>query len=98
MELSDKQKKYLRSLAHDLKPVVHIGSAGVTPGMLTELDLNLEHHELLKIKLRVGDRATRDAAIDKVIERSAAALISRIGNVAVLYRRRKDKPAIVLPG
>lgn len=98
MKLSDKQKQYLRGLAHSLKPVVHIGSAGITPGLLTELDQNLEHHELLKVKLRVGDRATRDAAINELVERSAAALIGRIGNVAILYRGRKDKPAIVLPG
>lgn len=98
MKLSDKQKQYLRGLAHGLKPVVHIGSAGITPGLLTEFDQNLEHHELLKVKFRVGDRATRDAAINELVERSAAALIGRIGNVAILYRCRKDKPAIVLPG
>ena len=65
MKLSDKQKQYLRGLAHSLKPVVHIGSAGITPGLLTELDRNLEHHELLKVKLRVGNRATRYAAINE---------------------------------
>lgn len=97
MPLNDKQKKYLRGLAHDLKPVVHVGNSGVTPGVTAELDQNLEHHELVKIKLRVGGREARDAAIDHVIGESHAELIGRIGNVAILYRRSKDKPIIALP-
>ena len=97
MTLSDKQKKYLRSLAHDLKPVVHVGNAGVTPGLTAELKERLEHHELIKIKIRVGGRDARDTAIEQVIDRSGAELVGRIGNVATLYRRRKDKPVIALP-
>jgi RNA-binding protein len=97
MELSDKQKKYLRGLAHDLKPVVYVGNAGVTPGVTAELEQNLDHHELIKIKLRVGDRDARDAAIDRVVVDSHAELIGRIGNVAILYRRRRDNPELALP-
>lgn len=97
MPLTDKQKKYLRGLAHDLKPVVHVGNAGVTPGVTAELAHNLEHHELIKVKLRVGDRDVRDAAIGRVIEDSDAELVARIGNVAILFRRNADKPVIALP-
>lgn len=97
MQLNDKQKKYLRGLAHQMKPVVYVGNAGVTPGVTAELDQNLEHHELIKIKLRVGGRDARDAAIGKVIDESHAELVGRIGNVAILYRRRQEKPVIALP-
>lgn len=97
MQLNDKQKKYLRGLAHDLKPVVYVGNSGVTPGVTAELDQNLEHHELIKIRLRVGDRDARDTAIEQVLDRSHAELIGRIGNVAILYRRCKENPVISLP-
>jgi len=97
MELSDKQKKYLRGLAHDLKPVVHVGNSGVTPGVTAELNQNLNHHELIKVKLRVGDRDARDEAIGQVLAGSRAELVGRIGNVAILFRRNREKPVVALP-
>lgn len=97
MELSDKQKKYLRGLAHDLKPVVYVGNSGVTPGVTAELNQNLDHHELIKVKLRVGDREARDAAIGQVVSGSRAELVGRIGNIAILFRRNPDRAVIALP-
>ena len=57
----------------------------------------LEHHELIKIKVRVGDRDVRDEAIAELAEKSASTLISRVGNIAALYKPRKKNPGIVLP-
>lgn len=95
--LDDKQKKYLRGLAHDLKPVVHVGNSGVSPGVTAELDRNLDHHELIKVRIRVGDRESRDAALREIIDHSAADLVGRIGNIAILFRRNGDEPVISLP-
>ena len=97
MEITDKQKKYLRGLAHDLKPIVSIGAKGVSASLIAELNQNLDHHELLKVKLNVGDREARNAAIGDIVKRSAAQLVGQIGNVAILYRPRREKPVIVLP-
>lgn len=97
MLLTDKQKKFLRGLAHDLKPVIQVGNAGLSPGLLAELNLALEHHELLKTKLRVGDREARDEVIEEMLKKTEASLVARIGNTAVLYRERKEKPSITLP-
>jgi RNA-binding protein len=97
MPLSDKHRRHLRGLAHDLKPCVLVGGAGVTPGLLAEVDQQLEHHELIKVKLRVGDRDQRAEAIAALGRESRASLVTRIGNVAVLYRPRRDKPGIRLP-
>ena len=97
LALSNAQKRYLRGLAHDLKPVVLVGAKGVTPALLAELDQALEQHELLKVKVAAEDRETRDAWIEALIEPSRAALVGRIGHIAVLYRRRQDKPLVILP-
>jgi RNA-binding protein len=97
MQLSDKQKKYLRGIAHDLKPIIHVGNAGISSGLTAELDETLEHHELVKVKLRVGDREARNQAIDAMVEKTRASLVARIGNTAVLYRRRNKNPGIELP-
>lgn len=95
--LTPSQKRYLRGLAHPLKPVVLIGAKGVTPGVLAEIDGALEHHELIKVKIAADDRDARDAAVEKLAEDTRAALVQRIGNVACLYRRSQESPRIVLP-
>ncbi len=95
--LAAAQKRYLRGLAHDLKPVILMGGKGLTDALIAELDLALERHELLKVKVAAGDRETRDAWIEQLVERSGAALVQRVGNMATLYRPSSDKPQIVLP-
>jgi RNA-binding protein len=95
--LSNPQKRYLRGLAHDLKPIIMVGAKGVTPSLVAELELALEQHELVKLKVAAEDRETRDAWIGELAEKSEATLVSRIGHTAVLYRRSKDKPLVILP-
>lgn len=95
--LSNAQKRYLRGLAHDLKPVVMVGAKGVGPALLAELDQALELHELVKVRVAAGDREERDAMIESMVEPSEANLVARIGHVAVLYRRRRENPLVILP-
>ncbi len=95
--LSPSQVRYLRGLAHALKPVVQMGAKGLSDALMAELDIALNDHELVKVKLAAEDREARDAMLPALVERSGAALVQRIGNVAVLYRARSEKPDIVLP-
>ena len=86
MNLTEIQRKQLRRLGHTRKPVVRIGNAGLTEPVVAEIDAALAHHELIKISVRVGDRAERDRLMQSVVERLHADLIQRIGNVALIYR------------
>jgi RNA-binding protein len=95
--LTEKQKRHLRGLAHKLKPVVMIGAGGFSPAVRNELDLSLARHELLKVRLSVGEREARDALIIRLCDETAAQLVQRIGNIALLYRRNPHKPRLVLP-
>ena len=95
--LSEKQKKHLRGLAHGLQPTSRLGSAGVTEAFLAELDATLTHHELIKLKAAAASRTERDAAIDSIVARTGAILITRIGNVAVLYRPCPAGARLALP-
>ena len=97
MQLNDKQRRHLRGLAHDLKPVVLVGDSGLTDGVVRETERALHDHELIKIKVRATDRDTRDALIADLATRTTSELVNRIGHVAVLYRKRPDKTGIVLP-
>lgn len=97
MKLTEKQKKHLRREAHARKPIMAVGDHGLSKAFLEELDTTLEHHELLKIRVRAGDRDERDETIARIVEQTRAVLVSRVGNVAAIYRRRRKNPAIALP-
>ena len=98
MKLSEKQRKYLRGLAHGRDPIVLIGQSGLSPAVTRELDIALGAHELVKVRARVGDRDARDLILDELEKATNSALVHRIGNVGVFYRPSKDKPRITLPG
>jgi RNA-binding protein len=93
MNLSEHQKKYLRGLGHQLKPLIMVGDAGLSESLLAEYESTLRHHELIKVRIRVGDRDTRDTMIDKLCTGSSAILVQRVGNVALIFRQNlKKKP------
>jgi RNA-binding protein len=97
MALSEKQKKHLRRLAHPLRPLVMLGNAGLTDGVVSELDRALTDHELVKVAARVGERDSRNAVLAALVSRTGAELVQRVGNVGVFYRRRKELPKILIP-
>lgn len=97
MALTPSQIRYLRGLAHPLKPVLLMGGKGVTAGVLKELEQALDDHELIKVKLSGGDRTARAADLAKLVESSHAEAVQTIGHIAVLFRRNDEKPGIALP-
>ena len=100
MDLSEHQKKHLRGIGHQLKPLIMVGDAGLSESLLAEYETTLDHHELMKVRVRVGDRDARDALIEKLCTDTSAVLIQRIGNIALLYRpnlTKKPEKRIRLP-
>ena len=97
MKLTNNQKKYLRSIAHDLKPFVMIGQHGLSESVIAEIDSTMLKHELIKIKLRVEDRDEKQKIIEKILAFSRAEIVQVIGGVLVIYRPFEDNPDIILP-
>lgn len=95
--LTSAQNRFLRGQAHDLKAILQVGGKGLTDAVVTEIGNALEQHELIKVKIGAEDRDARDAMIADLVVRSDAALVQRIGHVAILYRPSTDKRQIVLP-
>jgi len=98
MTITAAQKRFLRSRAHHLKPVVMVGQHGLSENVMHEINLALDAHELIKIKLGAGDREEKKKILGEVIVNSKTELIQSIGHVAVLFRRNNKKPKIELPG
>jgi len=97
MQLTEKQRRHLRGLAHPLKPVILMGNSGLTPAVVAETDRALTDHELIKVRLPGLERAQRDAALADLATGTASTMVTRIGHVAVLYRPHPELPRIILP-
>ncbi|MCH6572894.1 MAG: ribosome assembly RNA-binding protein YhbY [Gammaproteobacteria bacterium] len=95
--LNEAQKKFLRGRAHSLKPVVWIGGSGLSEAVATEIEQALASHELLKTRIRVGNRDSRNEIIQRICRERKAELVQRIGNTAVFYRANSDLTGIILP-
>jgi len=91
MTLTTDQKKQLKTRAHTLKPVVSTGQSGLTDAVLAEIELALDHHELIKVKVRVGDREVRKQIMQDIQTTTRSEQILSIGQVVVLYRENPDK-------
>jgi len=95
--LTRSQEAYLRGQAQSQKPIVRLGQRGLTDAVLAELERALHDHELVKVRLAGGDRATRAAWVDELAHRTGAAVVQRIGATASLFRRNAEKPRLTLP-
>lgn len=82
----------LRRQGQKLRPVVRLGSQGLTEAVLREIDLSLKHHELMKIRVPADDRDQRDGIIAEICTRLGAKQVQRVGHVALLYRPRPEEP------
>lgn len=80
------RKKYLRSIGHKLKPVVTVAGKGLTDNVVAEIDRALNDHELIKIKLAVGERELKKLAINEICSRLKAENVQTIGHILLLYR------------
>ncbi len=97
MDITKTQQKFLRSKAHHLKPVLWIGQNGLTDSVTAEIETALDHHELIKIKLRVGDRELRNKTIADICQATHSTQVQSIGNIVSIYRRNDKQTVIVLP-
>ncbi|SHL15881.1 RNA-binding protein [Desulfatibacillum alkenivorans DSM 16219] len=100
MELKGFERKYLRGLAHSMKPVVIVGQKGLTDGLIASVDEALDLHELIKVKFGDYKEKALKTEISEAIEKGAKCeMVGMIGHMAIFYRRQEDpeKRQITLP-
>ena len=96
MPLSNSQSRYLKGQAHHLDPVVTIAGNGLSESVMEELEIQLGHHELIKVKIR-ADRDERAELAERIASRTGAEIIHAIGGIVVYFRPDPDDPRIALP-
>ncbi|HSK02937.1 MAG TPA: ribosome assembly RNA-binding protein YhbY [Kofleriaceae bacterium] len=95
--LSGRQRRYLRSLGHELRPVVQIGRDGLDDGLVAAVDQALIDHELIKVKLGEAANLDRHDAAADLAARTRSEVAQVLGNTVLLYRAHPDEPEIELP-
>jgi RNA-binding protein len=91
MSLSNQQKKKLKAHTHALKPVVRLGQSGLTATVLDEIEVAINHHELIKVKIAAADREDKKNIIIEIAEKTQSEVVQTIGSMAVFYRENIDK-------
>jgi RNA-binding protein len=97
MELTRDQRLHLRALAHGLQPVVMIGSNGLTDSVIREIAVNLDAHELIKVRVLGDDRSQREAWLAEICEALGCAPVQHIGKLLVLYRGTDEQKVSLAP-
>ena len=95
--ITNKQKKYLRGLSNDMRPLIQMGKDGSKETFIRQLDIILESHELVKVTVLETSPMSAKEAGNFFVERIEANFVHSIGRKFVLYREKKEDPEIVLP-
>lgn len=94
-QLTGKQRRHLRALAHELQPLVLVGQKGITEALIQNLDEQLTAHELVKVKVHDADAIETSARA--LAAGTRAALAQVIGKILLFYREHPKDPVIKLP-
>jgi RNA-binding protein len=98
--LTASHAKYLRGLAHGLKPIVFVGQKGLSPTVLASVREALDVHELIKVKFQdLKDRALKTQWAAEIEQATDSRLAGLIGHTAIFYRPQPDpaRRRIALP-
>lgn len=95
--LTGKEKRYLRSLANTMEPIVQVGKSSVNDSVLFSLNEALDARELVKVKVLKNCLDEVDEVAKELSAQSNAELVQVIGRNVLLYRRHPEKPVIALP-
>jgi len=90
-QLTPTERKVHRALAHHLDPVVMIGNDGLTPSVLKEIDLALNSHGLIKVRVLGDDRNQRESMFHELADQLGASPIQHIGKLLIFWRPQPDK-------
>jgi putative YhbY family RNA-binding protein len=92
--ISAAERRALKARAHALTPVAMIGSDGLTPAVLNEIDRNLHSHELIKIRVLSDSREARSVMLADICEALTAVAVQHIGKIFVVFRVRAEDEKI----
>lgn len=97
MPLTAKQRQFLKSLAHELEPLVQVGNKGISENLIEQVRDQLLAHELIKVRFNTESTVEPAEVAESLAQSTRSELVQRLGRVLVLYRRHDERPKIPLP-
>lgn len=94
--ITGKQRSYLKSLANNLTPLLQVGKSGVSEGVIEQIDVLLENHELVKITVLQNSPVTAKEITEEILNSTGAEFVQQIGSKLTIYRESKENKVIVL--
>lgn len=94
--LTGSQRSYLKSLSHDMNPLIQLGKSGLNEGFLNQLDQLLDDHELVKITFLQNSPVEINEVVDDILDKTGAEFVQSIGKKLTIYRRSEENPKIIL--
>lgn len=95
--LTGKQKRYLRSLAHNIDPIFQIGKAGINDNMISQIDETLENRELIKIHILQNNFDDKNDLAQTLSQATNSEVVQVIGSMIIIYRESQENKEILLP-
>jgi len=90
-KLKGYQKKYLKGIAHSMKPVAYVGQKGLSSTVSQAIDESLATHELIKVKfVDFKEKDQKEKIADAIEQETASELVGMIGHIAIFYREQPD--------
>jgi len=86
LDITSQERSALRAAAHPLRPVVLIGDRGLSDSVLKEIDLNLNAHQLIKVRIAGEEREARNAMLETICDTLSCALVHHLGKTLIIYR------------
>jgi RNA-binding protein len=96
MSLSSKQKKFLKGIAHHMRPLVQVGKNGCTESLVKELNAVISSHELVKVKILSDDQQDFKSLAIELEKATDAEMIHKVGHTALFFRQKKEESAFDL--
>ncbi len=91
-ELTTKQKQYLKGLAHPLNPLIQIGIEGLSSSLIESTKKELQHHELIKVKIGKNSGLEKTKTATEIAEKTESTMVQLIGKTIILYKSNPKKP------
>lgn len=95
--LTGKQRRHLRALGHELKPLVQVGRGGIDEGLVAAVDQALADHELIKVKIGDAAELDRHEVAEALATQTKSEVAQVLGYTVLLYRADPEDPQIKLP-
>ncbi|MDJ0837625.1 MAG: ribosome assembly RNA-binding protein YhbY [Acidobacteriota bacterium] len=96
MTLNSAQRRYLKQLAHHLKPLLQMGKDGPSAGFIGQLNEQIENHELIKIRILNNCEYTK-SEIETAFAGAGITLVQKVGHVYTVFRQKEEDSQLSLP-